>query len=88
MLISSSSSWSESTIRSSGAATATFRFSFGCGAQKREVGLVVPAKFTAVTKELRVATIPSAEILKIKTKYTHFELSFAKFKIVKQPMLK
>ena len=29
--------------------------------RKREVGLVVPVKFTAVTKELRVATILSAE---------------------------
>ena len=38
--------------------------------------------------QLTVATILSAEILKIKTKYTHFELSFAESKIVKQPMLK
>ena len=32
--------------------------------------------------------ILSAEILKIKTKYTHYELSFVESKIVKQPMLK
>ena len=57
------------------------------GPKKREVGLVVPTKLTA-TKELRVATIPSPEILKIKTKYTHFKLSFAELKIEKQPMLK
>ena len=58
------------------------------GPGKREVALVVPTKFTAVTKKLRFATILSAEILKIKTKYTHFELSFAESKIVKQPILK
>ena len=58
------------------------------GPRKCEVGLVVPTKFTAVTKELRVAAILSAEILKIKTNYNHFELSFAESKIVKQPMLK
>ena len=49
---------------------------------------VVPVKFTAFTKELRVATILSAEILKIKAKYTHFELSFVESEMVKQPMLK
>ena len=58
------------------------------GPRKREVGLVVPAKLTAVTKELRVVTVLSAEIFKIKTKYTHFELKFVESKIVKQPMLK
>ena len=47
-----------------------------------KVGPVVPAKFTAITKELRVVTILSAEILKIKTKCTHFELSFAESEMV------
>ena len=47
------------------------------GSRKCEVGLVAPAKFIVVTKELRVATILFAEILKIKTKYTHVELSSA-----------
>ena len=56
--------------------------------RKREVRLVVPAKFTAVTKELRVAIILSAEVFKVKIKYTHFELSFVESKIVKQPLLK
>ena len=42
------------------------------GLRKREFRLVVPAKFKAVTKEPRVAAILLAEILKIKTKYTHF----------------
>ena len=58
------------------------------GPRKSEVRLVAPVKFTAATKELRVVTILSAEILKIKTKYIHFELRFADSKIVKQPMLK
>ena len=58
------------------------------GPRDREVGLVVPAKFAAVTKKLRVATIVLAKKLKIKTKYTHFELSFEESKIVKQSMLK
>ena len=57
------------------------------GPRKREVGLGVPATFTAVTKELTVATILFAEILKTKTKYIHFKLSFAEYKKVKQPML-
>ena len=56
--------------------------------RKHKVGLALPVKFTAVTKELRIATILSAEIWKMKTKYTHFELRFAESKIVKQPMLK
>ena len=57
------------------------------GPRKREVGLGVPATFTAVTKELTVAAILFAEILKTKTKYIHFKLSFAEYKKVKQPML-
>ena len=56
--------------------------------RKYEVRLVVPAKFIAVTKELRVAIILSAEIFKVKIKYTHFELSFVESKMVKQPILK
>ena len=53
------------------------------GPRKRDVGLVAPTKFTAVTKGLRIATILSAEI-KLKKKNTHFELRIAEFKIVKQ----
>ena len=34
--------------------------------KKREDGVVVPAKFTAVTKNLRVATVLSKESLKQK----------------------
>ena len=58
------------------------------GPRKREVGLVVPAKFSAFTKDERIATILSDEILKIKTKYTHFEMAFEESKVVKRPFLK
>lgn len=54
------------------------------GPKKPEVGLAGPA----FSKQLRVATILLAEMLKIKTKYTYFELSFEKSSYVKQPMLK
>ena len=57
------------------------------GPRKREVGLVVPAKFSAFTKDKRIATIRSDEILKIKTKYTHFEKTFEESKVVKRPFL-
>ena len=58
------------------------------GPRKREVGLVVPAKFSAFTKDKRIATILSDEILKIKTKYTHFEMTFEESKVVKRSFLK
>ena len=58
------------------------------GPRKREVGLVVPANFSACTDDLRVATVLSAEILKIKNKYTHFELAYTEAKIIKRPILK
>ena len=46
--------------------------------KKRELGLVVPARFTAVTKELRVGTILSAETLTLycimsQSGQTHFK---------------
>ena len=46
------------------------------GARKREIGLVVPAKFSAYAADRRVADILSKEILKIKTKYSHFDLQY------------
>ena len=52
-----------------------------------EVCFVVTSKLTAATKELRIASILLAEILKIKTKHPHFEFSFADSEIVKQPLL-
>ena len=44
------------------------------GKRKREVGLVVPAKFTAFTKELRIARILQKELNGRAVKYDHFEL--------------
>ena len=58
------------------------------GPRKREVGFVVPANFSAFTDDLRVATVLSAEILKIKKKYSHFELAYTEAKIIKRPIIK
>ena len=45
------------------------------GKRKREVGLVVPAKFTAFTKEqLKNANILKRELNKRASRCTHFEL--------------
>ena len=43
--------------------------------RKLKVGLVVPAKFMAVNKELRVPTVLLKEILKGKN-YSHYELNW------------
>ena len=53
--------------------------------RKREVGLVVPAKFTAATKKLSVATVLSNKIFKQKNEHSHFELSFDDSKKLKLP---
>ena len=45
------------------------------GNRNREVGLVVPAKFTALTKEHRLAKILDEELSLRKDKYTHFEIT-------------
>ena len=50
------------------------------GPRKREIGLVVPTKFSAYAADRRVADILSKEILKIKTKYSHFDLQYKKDK--------
>lgn len=44
------------------------------GKRKREVGLVVPAKFTAFTPKLRKARILERELNGRAAKYSHFEL--------------
>ena len=46
------------------------------GPRKREIGLVVPAKFSTYAAHRKVAHILSKEILKIKTKYSHFDLQY------------
>ena len=57
------------------------------GKRKREVGLVVPAKFTALTSELRIARILERELTARAEKYSHFELNNITFKENKLPML-
>ena len=44
------------------------------GKRKREVGLVVPEKFTAFTQELKNAKSSKRELNKRTSRYTHFEL--------------
>ena len=54
------------------------------GKRKREVGLVVSAKFLAFTTELRIAKVLEKELIKGRAmKYTHFELKY----IVIQPRI-
>lgn len=45
------------------------------GKRKREIGLVVPAKFSAVTTELRIAEVLERELSSKAMKYSHFELN-------------
>ena len=52
------------------------------GPRKTEMGLVVLAKFLAYAADRRVADILSKEILKIKTKYSHFDLQYEEDKYV------
>ena len=42
--------------------------------RKREIGAVVPAKFSVFTTDLRLAKILETELRKRALKYTHFEL--------------
>ena len=58
------------------------------GPRKRKVGIVVPGNFLAFFDDLRVATVLSAEILKFKKKYSHFELAYTEAKIIKLPIIK
>ena len=58
------------------------------GLRKHEVGVVVPANFLDFTHDLRVATVLSAEILKNKKNYSHFELAYTQAKIIKRPIIK
>ena len=49
-------------------------FAYVTGKRKREVGLVVPARFTAMTTDLQTARILNKELNGKAIKYTHFEL--------------
>ena len=57
------------------------------GKRKREVGLVVLAKFTTLTSELRIARILERELTAQAEKYGHFELKNITFKENKLPKL-
>ena len=57
------------------------------GKRKREVGLVVPAKYTAFTSELRIARILERELNGRAVKYNHFELKNIAFDEKKFPLL-
>jgi len=59
------------------------------GPRKRAIGLVVPATSSAYTNDVRVADILSKEMIKIKTKYSHFDLKYEeeKNKLRKKPYL-
>ena len=58
------------------------------GPRKREIRLVVPAKFSAYAADRRVVDILSKEILKIKTKCSHFYLQYEEDKkLCKRPYL-
>lgn len=46
------------------------------GKRKREIGLVVPAKYFAITQDLKVAKILQDELEKKKKRYSHFEMEF------------
>ena len=57
------------------------------GKRKREVGLVVPAKFSAFTTELRIAEVLEREISRRAVKNSHFELKNIVFEKNKFPGL-
>ena len=57
------------------------------GKRKREVGLAVKAKFTALTSELRIVGILERELTARAEKYSRFQLTNIKFKENKLPML-
>ena len=57
------------------------------GKRKREIGLVVPAKFLAFTTDLCLAKILETELRKRALKYTHFELKSIVIQANKFPRL-
>ena len=46
------------------------------GKRKREVGLVIPGKYSAMTTNQEIITVLNNELLKRKEKYKHFEMKF------------
>ena len=58
------------------------------GKRKREVGLVVPAKFTASTRNRRFAHVLDSELNSKKKKYAHFELFYKPNCCKRYPVIK
>ena len=46
------------------------------GKRKREVGLVIPAKYSTMTANQEIITVLNNELLKRKEKYKHFKMKF------------
>ena len=46
------------------------------GKRKREVGLVIPAKYSAMTANQEIITVLNNELLKRKEKCKHFKMKF------------
>ena len=46
------------------------------GKRKTEVGLVIPAKYSTMTKNQEKVTVLHNELLKRKGKYEHFEMKY------------
>ena len=56
------------------------------GKRKREIGLVIPAKYTTVTTDNMTAKILLAKLKKKKEKYKHFDLELLTEKACKTPV--
>ena len=46
------------------------------GKRKREVGLVIPGRYTAMTENKEIIDVLSSELVKKKEKYKYFELKY------------
>ena len=46
------------------------------GKRKREVGLVIPSRYTAMTGKKEIIDVLSSELVKEKEKYKYFELKY------------
>ena len=53
--------------------------------RKREVGLIIPGIYHAMTRDFRQAKILNDELEKISLRYTHFEFNFEKKSLQRQP---
>ena len=56
------------------------------GRRKREIGLVVPRRYTALTSDKRTADILIKELRKKIDEYSHFQATLVIEKIIKSPL--